>query len=74
MCTWSSAVPRFNLEPGKHTVAVKGARVVNNYGKQLNLGDDAFFEIDPPKLKRHTEILNWYHSVPYDSIKNINGR
>ena len=74
MCTWSSAVPRFNLEPGKHTVAVKGARVVNNYGKQLNLGDDAFFEIDPPKLKRHTEILSWYHNVPYENIKNINGR
>jgi hypothetical protein len=32
-------------------MAVKGCRVVNNYGKQMNLGDDAYFEIDP-KNKR----------------------
>jgi hypothetical protein len=54
-------------------MAVKGCRVVNNYGKQMNLGDDAFFEIDP-KIKRAYELLDWYRSVPYDSIKNINGK
>ena len=51
VCTWSGAVNRFDLEPGKHTVAIKGARVVNNYGKQLNLGDEAYFQIDPPGSK-----------------------
>ena len=59
VCTWSNAVNRFDLPAGKHVVAIKGARVVNNYGKQLNLGDDAYFAIDPP-LPRVAELLSWY--------------
>ena len=50
------------MEPGKHVVAIKGARVVNNYGKQLNIGDDAYFVIDP-ETPRAKELLKWYQGV-----------
>ena len=73
VCTWAGTASRLDLQPGRHVMAVKGCRVVNNYGKQMNLGDDAYFEIDP-KTKRAQELMEWYRSTPYDQIKNINGK
>ncbi|TNV82843.1 hypothetical protein FGO68_gene14201 [Halteria grandinella] len=71
VCSWQSACDRLNLEPGKHVIAIKGARVVNNYGKQLNLGDDAYFTIDPP-MARTRELLQWFQKSRQEDIKSIN--
>jgi hypothetical protein len=31
----------------------------------MNLGDDAYFEIDP-KTKRAQELMEWYRNTPYE--------
>jgi hypothetical protein len=60
------------LTPGKHVISIKGARVVNNYGKQLNLGDDAYFMIDPPNSSRAKDLLAWFARTRHEEIRSIN--
>ena len=54
-------------------MAIKGARMVNNIGKQLNLGEDAYFTFDTTDIPRAQELREWYDSLKNkDQIKNIN--
>eukprot|EP00347_Sterkiella_histriomuscorum_P004608 403359819 len=72
VCFWTESASKFDLLEGNHVVALRGVRVVDFQGKQLNFGDDAQMikDFDHP---RTYQLKKWFENLnSNDIIRSIN--
>eukprot|EP00347_Sterkiella_histriomuscorum_P003463 403364199 len=74
LCLWGDMAHRFDMMDetcSNHVIAIKGGKVVDYAGKQLNIHEDAYIMLDIPH-PRTEQLRAWYDNLQNkDVLKNI---